>query len=74
MRNLASSHRNPIFVLVNGKPIRASRESAQWALASVNQYWTQKAHKISQKELPETKAAYHHAREVYTQLIAESER
>ena len=73
VRILGSSHTNPIFVLVNGKPIRASRQSAQWALASVNQCWTQKAPKISQKELPEAKAAYDHARQVYTQLIAESE-
>ena len=73
VRILGSSHTNPVFVLVNGKPIRASRESAQWALASVNQCWTQKSPKISKKELPEAKAAYDHAREVYTQLIAESE-
>lgn len=73
VRILGSSHTNPIFVLVNGKPIRASRQSAQWALAGVNQCWTQKAPKISKKELPEAKAAYDHAREVYTQLLAESE-
>jgi hypothetical protein len=73
VRILGSSHTNPIFVLVNGKPIRASRGSAQWALAGVNQCWTQKAPKISQKELPEAKAAYDHAREVYTRLLAESD-
>ena len=73
VRILGSSHTNPIFVLVNGKPIRTSRESAQWALASVDQCWTQKAPKISQKELPEAKAAYEHAREVYRKLIAESD-
>jgi hypothetical protein len=71
IRILGSSHTNPIFVLVDGKPIRASRESARWCLAGVNQCWTQKAPKISQKELPEAKEAYDHAREVYTRLIAE---
>jgi hypothetical protein len=71
VRILGSSHSNPIFVLVNGRPIRASRESAQWCLAGVNQCWTQKASKISKTELPEAKAAYDHAREVYKQLIAE---
>jgi hypothetical protein len=40
-------------------------------LAGVNQCWSQKAPKISKAELPEAKAAYDHAREVYTQLIAE---
>ncbi|OLB30329.1 MAG: hypothetical protein DMG41_17670 [Acidobacteria bacterium] len=71
VRILGSSHTNPIFVLVDGKPIRASRQSAEWCLAGVNQCWTQKAPKISKAELPDAQAAYDHAREVYTKLIAE---
>ena len=73
VRILGSSHTNPIFVLIDGKPIRASQESARWCLAGVNQCWTQKAPKISKTELPDAKAAYDHAREVYTKLIAECE-
>src|SRR3984893_6761590 len=73
VRILGSSHTNPIFVLVDGKPIRASRQSAQWCLSGVNQCWTQKAPKISKAELPDAEAAYDHAREVYTKLIAEWE-
>ncbi len=72
MRILGSSHSNPIFILVAGKPIRASRQSAQWCLAAVNQCWTQKASKISQRELPDARAAYDHARAVYAKLLAES--
>ena len=71
IRILPSSHTNPIFVLVDGKPIRASRQSAEWCLAAVNQCWTQKASKISTAELPEARKAYDHAREVYAQLIQE---
>jgi hypothetical protein len=71
VRILGSSHTNPVFVLVDGKPIRASRQSAQWCLAGVDQCWTQKAPKISKAELSEAKAAYDHAREVYSRLIAE---
>jgi hypothetical protein len=74
VRILGSSHSNPIFVIVGGKPIRASRRSAEWCLAAVNQCWTQKAPQISESELPEAKQAYDHAREVYTRLIQESER
>jgi hypothetical protein len=73
IRILGSSHTNPIFVLVDGKPIRASRESAEWCLAAVNQCWTQKAPKISKAELPDAQTAYDHAREVYTKLIKECE-
>lgn len=72
VRILGSSNTNPIFILVDGKPIRASRQSAQWCLAGVNQCWTQKAPKISKAERPDAQAAYD-AREVYTKLIAESE-
>ena len=73
VRILGSSHTNPIFVLVDGKPIRASRQSARWCLASVNQCWTQKAPKISKAELPDAQAAYDHARDVYTKLVTECE-
>ncbi|HEY6290140.1 MAG TPA: CehA/McbA family metallohydrolase, partial [Terriglobia bacterium] len=70
-RILPSSHTNPIFVLVDGQPVRASRRSAQWCLASVNQCWTQKAPKISAAEIGEARKAYDHAREVYAKLIEE---
>jgi len=73
VRILGSSHTNPIFILVDGRPIRTSRQSAQWCLAAVNQCWTQKAPKISKAELPDAEAAYDHAREVYTKRIAECE-
>ena len=63
----------PVFVLVGGKPIRASRRSAQWCLDAVNQCWTQKAAKIRASEIEAARAAYDHAREVYRQRIAEAE-
>ena len=50
LRVLTSSHPNPIFVLVNNQPIRASQQSAEWGLKAVDQCWTQKAPKISVKE------------------------
>ena len=71
-RILPSSHTNPIFVIVNGKPMRPLRASAEWCLAAVDQCWTQKAPKISARELGDARQAYDHAREVYRKLIAES--
>ncbi len=72
-RILPSSHTNPIFVLVEGKSIRASRRSAEWCLTAVNQCWTQKAPAIRTAERAEARAAYDHAREVYKRLVAESD-
>jgi hypothetical protein len=71
LRILPSSSTNPIFVIVGGQPIRASRASAEWCLAGVNQCWTQKVTKISKAELPDAVNAYNHAREVYKKLIVE---
>jgi hypothetical protein len=73
-RILPSSHTNPIFVNVNGKPMRPLRTSAEWCLAAVDQCWTQKAPKISAQELPDARQAYDHAREVYRKLVAESDK
>jgi hypothetical protein len=72
LRIVQSSHTNPIFVILGGKPIRASRRSAEWCLAAVNQCWTQKAVAISTSEREAARKAYDHARQVYQQLIAES--
>lgn len=71
LRILPSSHTNPIFVLVNGKPIRASRRSAQWCLDGVERCWSQKERFIKSDELEDAKHAYDHAREVYRQLVME---
>jgi hypothetical protein len=71
-RVLPSAHTNPVFAIVGGKPLRASRASAEWCLNAVNQCWTQKAARIRPSELAEAKQAYEHAREVYRRLISES--
>jgi hypothetical protein len=73
-RILPSSHTNPIFLIVNGKMMRPLRASAEWCLAAVDQFWTQKAPKISARELPDARQAYDHAREVYRKLIADSDK
>jgi hypothetical protein len=71
LRILPSSHTNPIFVLVDGKPIR-DRRSADWCLKSVDQCWSQKERFIAKDELGDAKAAYEHARVTYRRLIEES--
>ncbi len=73
-RILPAAHTNPVFALVGGQPIRASRRSAQWCLDAVNQCWSQKAPHISIAELGEARKAYDHAREVYRQLVRECPR
>ena len=71
LRILPSSHTNPMFILVGGKPIRASRRSVQWCLKGVDQCWSQKEKFIQASEKEEAKQAYAHARETYAKLLAE---
>ena len=72
LRIEASSHTNPVFVLVDDKPIRASKKSAEWCLEGVERCWSQKERFIDEKEMEDAVAAYDHARKVYKQIIAES--
>lgn len=72
LRILASSHTNPIFVLVDDAPIRASVKSAEWCRKSVDQCWDMKLPKIREEEREAARAAYDHARETYDRIIEEA--
>ena len=72
LRILPSSHTNPIFILVDGKPIRASRRSAEWCLKGVEQCWSQKEKLIKAKEMDEARQAYDFARAAYQKILDES--
>ena len=73
LRILGTSHTNPVFVLVGGKPIRASKRSVEWCLKSVDRCWSQKERFIAAGEKEDALAAYEHARQVYKKLLAECE-
>jgi hypothetical protein len=73
VRILPSSHTNPIFIEVGGKPIRASRRSLQWCLDSVDKCWSQKERFLKGEELAQGREAYEHARKVYRRRLAECE-
>jgi len=72
LRILGSSHTNPFFVLVDGRPIRASRRSAEWCLKCVDQCWSQKRQFIRPADMEDALAAYDHARREYGRLVQES--
>ncbi len=72
MRIYGSSHTNPIFVLVDNKPIRASKRSAEWCLKSVEQCWKQKQRFIPPNEMKDAVSAYDHARKTYKKIITQS--
>jgi hypothetical protein len=71
LRVLPSCHTNPIFVEIDGKPIRASRKSAEWCAKAVDVCWNSKSGRIRQSERTAAKEAYDQAREIYTRIAAE---
>lgn len=73
LRILPSSHTNPVFVIADGKPIRASRRSIEWCLASLNQCWEQKKITYSETEKSDAIVAYDHARQVYRTRLLEAD-
>jgi EF hand domain-containing protein len=72
VRQFPQVHTNPVNVIVAGKPIRASRESALWALACVEQLWRVRARRIAATERADAERAYEEAKVTYRQIAAES--
>ncbi|MDZ4286969.1 MAG: CehA/McbA family metallohydrolase [Prosthecobacter sp.] len=73
LRIFPSSHTNPVFIVVGGKPIRTDKRSVQWCLNGVEQCWKQKESTYDADEMEDAKAAYEHARSVYRARLAETE-
>ena len=72
LRILPSSHTNPVFVLVGGKPIRASRRSAEWCLKGVDQCWSQKQRFIQPAEMEDARRPTSTPAQAYRQILEES--
>ena len=72
LRQFPQMHTNPVYVVVAGKPIRASRDSAQWALACVDQLWRARSRRIADGERAAAEQAYEQARDYYRKVISES--
>jgi hypothetical protein len=72
LRILPSSHTNPVFVVVNGKPIRASRKSIEWCLNAVDQCYRQKLPRVRVEDRTEMQEYYEAARAAYRERLREA--
>ena len=72
LRHFPQLHTNPVNVMVAGKPIRASRESAHWCAESVKLLWQNRNRFIKKSEQAEAKFAYDRAVRTYERIAAES--
>lgn len=71
LRVFPSSHTNPIFVIVDEKPIHVL-QSAQWCRQAVDQCWKMKQANIREAERAAAESAYDEARKVYDRIIEEA--
>jgi hypothetical protein len=71
LRILPSSHTNPVFVVVDGKPVRASKRSAEWCLQAIDRCWANKAPRIRAAERAAAEKAYDEARAAYRRILAD---
>ena len=73
LRIFPSSHTNPVFVIVDGEPVRASRRSAQWCLDAVEVCWNEKVGRIREEERNAAREAYDVAQQAYQKILEESD-
>jgi hypothetical protein len=73
LRVIPSSHTNPIWVTVGGKPVRASKQSIEWCVRAVDQCWQQKERQIRLNERGDALRAYQAAKAEYQKRLAEVE-
>jgi 3'-phosphoadenosine 5'-phosphosulfate sulfotransferase len=73
LRIFPSAHTNPVFVLVNSKPINIQK-SADWCLQALDQCWKTKQNSIRAEERAAAEAMYKTARKIYEGISKESAR
>ena len=71
LRILPSSHTNPIFVIVNNKPVRV-RSSIEWCLRAVEQCRAQKVGRMQMEEQGAAARAYDYASAEYRKRLADT--
>jgi hypothetical protein len=72
VRHFPQMHTNPVNVIVSGKPIRASRQSALWCIGAIEQLWRARNEKISPQERGEARKTFWGAIDRYRQIASEA--
>ena len=72
LRHFPQMHTNPVNVIVGGKPIRASRESAKWCIGMIEQLWKVRGPGIKADERGEAEKTFQKALEIYRKIVEES--
>ena len=73
LRQFPQLHTNPVDVIVGGRPIRASRDSARWCAETIRLLWKNRHTRISESERDEAQATYQKAIATYDRIARESQ-
>ena len=72
VRHFPQLHTNPVNVVIGGKPIRASRQSALWCIAAIEQLWRARSERIAIPEREEARKTFWSAIDRYRQIASET--
>lgn len=72
IRHFPEMHANPINVIVAGKPIHASKRSAQWCLDVMKQLWRVRGPGLAANERDDARQTFEKAEAIYRKILAES--
>jgi EF hand len=73
IRHFPQMHTNPVNVIVGGKPIRASRESAKWCIGVIEQLWKVRGAGIKAEERGDAEKTFQKALDIYKKIAEECE-
>jgi hypothetical protein len=72
IRQFPQMHTNPINVIVDGKPIRASKQSALWCLGVIDQLWRVRGPYLPADERSEARKTFDKAIAMYRKILEEA--
>jgi hypothetical protein len=64
-------HTNPVTVIVDRQPIRASKKSAQWCIGVIEQLWRARSSVIAEDERVEAERVFDWAKQRYRKIAEE---
>src|SRR5262245_55872946 len=73
LRQFPQMHTNPVNVIVAGKPIRASKQDAQWCIGVIEQLWRVRGPGLPANEREEARKTFDKALEMYQKIRDEAE-
>ncbi len=73
LRHFPQLHTNPVNVIVGGRPIRASRNSALWCAESIRLLWKNRKNRIAAAEQDAAYKTYQKAIKLYVELAREAD-